>query len=209
MATREQKRIADFKHIVKDVFLINNEICYELLKLIGINSVRNILEASPKDFRNATYTDDNDTTIPISAAPLNELIALSVYIKWGTSSGAYSKVTRDDLEKTMDVMIFRTSSGSYSFDHIAGKMILVAATRATPTTATSLINPLPQSRSAVSEWNKGVQQEKGIAETRILSTLSSQDKIGESMTQLPPFFQLSTQNQIGVKIGKTPPNQPP
>jgi hypothetical protein len=77
---------------------------------------------------------------------VNELMALSAYIKWRNSSDEvnerisnnYSKITSDDIRNTKNGMLFHSSSGKYVYDLNKGKMILVATQlQATPVMMTS------------------------------------------------------------------------
>jgi hypothetical protein len=87
---------------------------------------------SLKDVRAGTYTGGSGTTKHTPQELVNELYALSVYIKWRNSSSEenerigndYSKIPADVIRKTKRGMLFRSSSGEYIYDRNKGKMVL-------------------------------------------------------------------------------------
>jgi hypothetical protein len=164
MSTREQTRVANLKHVFENVIFHKHAL--ECLKSIKMTHVRSLLNATPKDFRAATYEEDG-TTEPIPSELFNDLIAFGAYVRWRNNSTEiteridenYFKVTEQDLIYTVNCTIFRTSDGNYSYNAQLGKMEEVAP-RALATTAPNPSSTLAHSRSPVSEWNRGVRRDK-------------------------------------------------
>jgi hypothetical protein len=129
MSTAEQKRAADLRHIIENV-LLDYKPCYQCLKSIGIKQVSDILDATPKELRAATYTEDDGTTASIPSEIVNALIALTAYIKWRNLASEinerigedYNKITVDDLDYSMRGSVFHTNDGRFCYDCKLGKM---------------------------------------------------------------------------------------
>jgi hypothetical protein len=129
--TREQKRIANFKHIIDN--LIDDDLCGECLESLGIKSADSIMRTSPKHLRSATYKDESGTTKAIPVGLVNETLAFKAYVKFKNSSadiserilGNYDKVTADDLDNVKRQVIFHSSSGDFQYDPEPRKMMPV------------------------------------------------------------------------------------
>ncbi len=172
MLTREQERatnVRDIEHIVETV--LEEEMFYDYLKSLRIKSAREIITATPEGIRSATYPDENGVTTAISIEDASHILTFIAYVKWRNTSPKiterinddYNKVTFDNINDARRGSLFRTSWGNYLYDSTTAKMIQDTSQLQTIATA-STISTLPHPRSSLSEWEKGVPQNKSLKE---------------------------------------------
>jgi hypothetical protein len=81
--------------------LIDDEFFAQCLESLGIKTANEILGASPKDLRSATYTNASGATKSISVRLVNKIIVFRAFVARRNSSGEVNERIRNDFQKVM------------------------------------------------------------------------------------------------------------